>query len=212
MRARILAAVLPALLAACTLEPPTRAAPYDFRLMPENLVFHWTPERAVFYAVEPEGALQEYVRSGLALWQDQLVFGELRTLIVTNAAGADVHITMDNGAPPAGTLTNDPPVNACQGVTSYPPLTATSQLSGPLEVRLQWFAGFNPNDIANCLSRVAAHEIGHTLGLLQHSDQAGDMMFGAPYGALVARTLSSRDRSTIEALYHTPPGIRPVPR
>ncbi|MGE0200530.1 MAG: matrixin family metalloprotease [Candidatus Melainabacteria bacterium] len=49
------------------------------------------------------------------------------------------------------------------------------------------------------------HEIGHALGLLDHSDQASDIMFVPhQYGVV---DLSARDEATIQALYDLPVGF-----
>jgi predicted Zn-dependent protease len=73
---------------------------------------------------------------------------------------------------------------------------------------VRWFAGFTPTDIANCLARVTAHEIGHSIGLFQHSNNPGDLMFGVP----AVRAPSPRDRSTAQVLYHTKATLVPAPR
>lgn len=53
------------------------------------------------------------------------------------------------------------------------------------------------------VERVAAHEMGHALGL-GHSDHPGDLM----YPTNTARALSPRDYRTLEALYRLPAGAR----
>ncbi|HIF21606.1 MAG TPA: matrixin family metalloprotease [Gemmatimonadetes bacterium] len=52
----------------------------------------------------------------------------------------------------------------------------------------------------------AAHEMGHALGLLMHSDKERDVM----YPTNTATSLSARDYRTMEALYELEPGTRIV--
>ena len=49
--------------------------------------------------------------------------------------------------------------------------------------------------------RLVTHEIGHALGLFQHSQSPGDLMFG---GQISVDAPSEADRATFYALYHTP--------
>jgi predicted Zn-dependent protease len=100
-----------------------------------------------------------------------------------------------------------PPVPACDGSTSAT-LLDQNRLAGPLTIRVRWFSGFTATDVANCLARVTAHEIGHSLGLFQHSPIPTDLMFGSP----TVRAPSSRDRSTVHLLYHSAPDLQPAER
>jgi predicted Zn-dependent protease len=52
------------------------------------------------------------------------------------------------------------------------------------------------------------HELGHALGLLQHSPSSFDIMNQNP----TVTFPSSRDRNTVEILYHSPATVVPPPR
>lgn len=206
--ARFAPVLVSLLIIACDVTAPDRTDSYGFALQPENVVFRWPSERLpVQYFVPAAGPLPEYARAAIESWEAQFLFGEFRAELTGDSAGADVRMLLAGGLPPAAGLTDDPPVNSCEGSTSAS-LADPAHLSGPIEIRLRWFPGFSPTDIANCLARVAAHEVGHSMGLLQHSNDPADLMFSAP----AVRAPSRRDRSTAEILYHTPAGITPAPR
>ncbi len=204
-----LAALL--LLGACdSPNAPDRSSFYDFRLSPSDPVFHW-PATALpvrFYA-DQVGALPEYVALGVRMWERQFLYGEFRGELVSDSADADVILSLQGSAPPDGPLTDDPPVTSCTGVTSVPPTTELG--SGQLvyterfQVQLQWFSRGSPSDIANCLARVTAHEIGHTLGVFNHSPTPDDLMARSP----TAREPTARDRATVQILYHVRSDILP---
>ncbi|MBI4420751.1 MAG: matrixin family metalloprotease [Gemmatimonadetes bacterium] len=172
------------------------------------MVFHWPADRLPvrFYA-QPIGALPDYVRDGLAGWEAQFLYGEFTGVVSTDSLSADVRVTLDGGVPPAAPLTTAPPIDACDGRTTVN-VTETDLLVSPVLVRVRWFPGFPASDVANCLARVTAHELGHALGLLQHSDRPTDLMFGVP----AVREPSARDRATVQLLYHTKADIQPASR
>ena len=49
--------------------------------------------------------------------------------------------------------------------------------------------------------RVALHEIGHALGITDHSPNPADMMYGNPPSTTICCALSNRDKNTINILY-----------
>jgi hypothetical protein len=194
---------------------PQRQAAYDFDLSGTGIVFHWTPERLpVRYWVAPDaGVVRDFTGAGIRRWTDQFLYGEFRGVLVEDSARADVLIRVTPASPPAGPPTDDPPVvGACAGVTSNDtnapahPLT----LIGPFRVVVSWDAGYPDADVVNCLERVTAHEIGHTIGLFGHSPNEFDLMNGAP----VVASPSLADRATVEVLYRTAASLLPpeIPR
>jgi len=195
-------------LAACTVTAPDRADTYGFRLQPENVVFSWPAQRRpVKYFAQSAGALPDYVGAGIALWEGQFLYGEFEGELTTDSAAADVWVVLEGGVPPSAALTNALPVQSCSGSTNAT-LRDSTHLAGPMLIRIRWFPGFAAADVANCLSRVAAHEVGHSLGLFQHSTDPTDLMYGVP----AVREPSSRDRRTVEVLYHTPRNLSPADR
>lgn len=176
------------------------------------VVFHWhAAELPVRFYAPPEGGLQELVRRALASWEAQLLYGELRTVVGADSSSADVIVTFQGAAAPAGAPDTASRAPACDGVTTAT-FAATDTIELPIRTTLRWFAGYGAGEILACLARVAPHEIGHTLGFFNGAHAGtglGDLMYPTPQVYLPG----PRDRATLEVLYHTPrtavPGARP---
>jgi predicted Zn-dependent protease len=173
-------------------------------------VFRW-PQGSLpvrIYA-DDRGPMRALVSRGVAVWEAQFLYGEWRAVLVTDSNAADVVIRW-SGAVPADV----PPdtagigVNACSGLTQIVIDSASNAVERPIRVTASELGSFSPELVIACYVRVVTHELGHTLGLLQHSAQTFDLMAAQP---AVYRP-SARDRATVEVLYHTAPTIGAPPR
>jgi predicted Zn-dependent protease len=202
-----------AILAACEPTAPDRACAgctYDFAdtIPPDtSLVFHWPAARLpVRYWADPRGAMATLVATGIAAWEAQFLYGEFWGVRTDDSTRADVIFRWES-TPPPDVPPDTSTADVCFGQTSNPSVVFRDSSAKVLHVSLAVRPGFTPEQWAACLRRVAAHELGHTLGLVRHSPSPFDLMNSVPAVALP----SARDRRTVEVLYHTPPTILPPP-
>lgn len=209
----LLAAVVGLGGAACTdIATPDRpdTPPYPPDRLNTGLWFRWPLERLPvrYFVSGPSGPVARYAADGITLWERELLYGEFRGIVVDDSATADVLVSVDGGPPPDVPLTDAPAKFVCSGATGFGPLTADGRIPGPLLVEIEWDSVATATDIANCVARVTAHEIGHTLGLFGHSPGDSDLMNANPR----VRAPSVADRYTVQILYHSTPDIRPPER
>lgn len=185
---------------------PVRAPRYLFEIGGD--VFHWPGDRLpVRYFADPRGTMTSLVREGLATWEIQFLYGEFRGMLVTDSIAADVIVRWQDSVPRDVPPDTAGALGACDGVTTYQ-IDTTSTMEGPIHVALLLRPGFTTAQIAACVHRVVAHELGHTLGILTHSPAPTDLMFDTP-GTQIP---THRDRNTVQVLYHTTSTIAPPPR
>ena len=188
---------------------PERAPRYpaDHPALPGE-IFRWPAERLpVRYFADSRGHMPSLVTRGLDVWEQQFLYGEFHGELVSDSTAADVIVVWDDSVPP-----NVPPdtagaVGACTGVTTIL-IDSTNAITEALRVVVGVAPGFTTAQVAACLPRVTAHELGHTLGLLRHSSGPDDLMSGPPR----VEVPTARDRRTVEVLYHTTSTIAPPPR
>jgi predicted Zn-dependent protease len=203
---------------ACTdIGGPSRPVPYESRLFVpvdsngvsviDSLRFHW-PHSSVpdTYWVEDSLQAPQHIRNAIANWRTAFLYGEWDAQVVADSQSADVIVRVQQPpvkpGPPLLRFASMRP--ECEGETVIDTVGSRHELSLPVRIYL------NPrlvtDSLSLCLDITATHEMGHSMGLFQHSPDPNDILFSDP---VVAR-LSARDIATVEALYHRHSDMVPV--
>lgn len=182
---------------------PTRQ-PYPFA-DPFGDVFRWPAGLLpVRYYIDDRGPMRALVTEGLGSWEAQFLYREWRGVLEPDSNVADVIVRWGGPVPPDVAPDPGPPVPACGGLTQIVLDAVGGNVERPIRITVNELSGtFTPEQLVACYARVLPHEIGHSLGLLDHSPQTDDLMAAQP----LVRVPSDRDRMTAEVLYHTPPSI-----
>lgn len=201
-----------AALACADIASPSRADRYEWRRIvatgpgtADTLSFHWPKSRLpVKVWVENTLNLPNNVQGGIDQWKEAFLYGEFDAVIVPDSNTADIVVRA--GSPVKGgfsviRLASMAP--ECEGGTDFDLPTGSLELQPPIRVFLN--PRFDPATpgVAECLALTTTHELGHAIGIFEHSPVASDIMFGDP----VVPTLSARDRATAEAAYHLEPNL-----
>lgn len=213
---RALCAVALAALACREPTSPSRAGIYQFSSGGD--VFRWPVDRLPvrFYA-QPKGNLRFLTQRAIDAWAGLFLYGEFTGEMVGDSSAADVIVHADSApdVPPD----QGPPVYACEGNVhspGSPPGTvtwdaSTKAIDGPLHLDVRILGAYSTEQVAACLRRTMIHEVGHALGLFQHSPNAEDIMYASANSGPLVVLPSERDRRTVEVLYHTQATVFPPP-
>jgi hypothetical protein len=170
-------------------------------------VFHWPADRVpVRYYATTQGTMTALVRKGLRAWEGAFLYGEFTGVLVGDSNNADVIVVWRDSVPPDVPPDTAGAVGACDGRTTFL-IDSTDTISEPIRTVLYPLTGYTLAQVAACMPRAVAHELGHTLGIFTHSPASGDLMFAPPR----VDSPSARDRATVEVLYHSTPTIGPPP-
>lgn len=197
---------------------PPNVEPYDWRLLVpfdsagaglqvDSLTFHWPRAMVpVKVWVEDQSGLPGHFTQAIALWRDAFQNGEWNATVVTDSTTADIIVRhLPVLAPATGALRLGATRLSCEGVTEVDTVATRFELRVPVRVRVYPSVPGAP-DITECLGAVAAHELGHALGVMQHSPHDDDLMYDVP----TATVPSDRDLATARRAYRTPSDLVPV--
>ncbi|MEP6572748.1 MAG: hypothetical protein ABJD11_08630 [Gemmatimonadota bacterium] len=208
-----------AVIACSDIVAPSRFGRYEWRLFvafdslgprEDSLTFHWPASSLpVKIWVENQYGMPGFVQHSIGLWKNAFLYGEYDAVIVTDSSTADVIVRTIiaplKPSPSAGRLASAL-FPGCSGETDIDTVATRNQLRLPVHAYV--YPKFDPttNDLTQCFRITATHELGHTLGLFQHSGDTLDVMFSDP----VAEQPSPRDIRTVETVYHFPVSLVPV--
>jgi len=192
---------------------PTRAPSYDWRwfLGSDTLSFHWPANTLpVKIWVEDSLDMPAQVEQAIAAWKSVFLYGEYDAVLVSDSSIADVVVRVATAPPKAPTAAGrlNSMLPGCEGLTEFDLDTVATPVEFRLPVRIYLTPRYNPaqTDLTECFQVVARHELGHSLGLFQHTSDIRDIMYGLPE----AETFSVRDVNTAQLLSHWPSNMVPI--
>lgn len=181
------------------------ATPWD-----STLFFHWgSGDYPIRVYAEPTGALPQVTDSAINAWLGAFRCGELKLVHWNDSTTADIIVRNPASRPAviaAQVRFAADSIHACQGRTDGDTLDATHVLR-PLRSYV-WPVGVDSAASAACYRFVVPHELGHAIGLFQHSRDTADLMYSVPR----RRDPSINDRYTVQILYSYTPPVLAVPR
>lgn len=192
---------------------------YDFRLLtPQPMTFRWQQGSEIKFFVSADASdatrtqfLRVSVTHGVEMWNQALLFGEAKLAVTESLMDADVVVMYSHGTAPVQTADCSP--GGGVAVTTFC-LTENGKNLRPFPLvtgsggRVKFVVSVRvvPQTTETDVRQLVTHEIGHVLGISQHSPKQTDLMFG---GALLRDDPSPADRATLQVLYHTRADIAP---
>jgi hypothetical protein len=199
-----------ALVSGCTdINAPLRNDFYEWRLLVaaggsavDTLGFTWPRDRAnVTFWAQDTLDLPARVDRAINTWRAQLLYGEFRGTRIADSSTADV-LVFGRTAPGAAILQSMAP--ECIGATDVAIDQSTKLLRLPIRAYVLPRFDISEPGVEACLDLTTAHELGHGIGLFEHSDDPADLMYFNPTVA----GPSERDRTTAQRAYHTESTVR----
>jgi hypothetical protein len=197
---------------------PRRNDLYEWRIFTpsttggiDTLSFHWDPALLpVRVWVENTADLPQHMSRAVDIWESVFLYGEFRAEVVSDSNTADV-IVLGSQAPAlrsGRSRLTSMLAPECSGATDLDVPPDNRQLLLPIRIFIT--PGPIPADpgLASCLALTSIHELGHALGIFEHSPNPTDIMFNDP----VVDLPSPLDRGTAEIIYHIPSTLEAIRR
>jgi len=196
---------------------PTHTPIYEWRyfaLDPVNnrtdtLSFHWPASMLpVKIWVQDTLGMPGHIQDAVNTWRSIFLYGEYDAVLVPDSLAADVVVHV--GQPPPKSVATLARLHTmfpgCGGETDFDTGATNFQLMLP--VRVYIIPKYDPatSDLSECFAITTTHEIGHSLGLFQHTSDTLDIMYSLPQ----ATALSVRDINTATVLSHWPANLIPT--
>lgn len=228
MRNRLLAALCAAMpLPACdvpTVPPATLADVYAYHIDTEPpSILRWPTGSVIRVHLEGGSAtraavMQAGFERGAAAWNEAARYAEYRLVRASAVAEADVVIRWSDDLQPVD-------LSGCQPEISRAVTTFCLNADDPSRLHVYPLIGADAGRTSSVrfivtilgseaavparAERLIAHELGHVLGLGQHSPNTRDLMYTNPLIGPAERLLSARDSATVRVLYHTRADVTP---
>ena len=184
---------------------------YQDSVYTDTVWFHWPASRLpVRIWADTSGGLglPGHVRDGIALWKQVLQYGEYDATLVSDSTHADVLVYA--GVPPVlpAAVRMRSMAPQCSGATDVIVSRPDhKKLLLPIRIYVENKYPLGQDSTTWCLGLTVAHELGHSMGLFQHSDSLDDLMSSNP----LVPAPTARDISTVLFLYHFRPDLVPAP-
>jgi hypothetical protein len=194
---------------------PFDSGQYDYRLLVPgggSRTFHWDLGADVPVYIDSEVAgrpsLSDALDAAGSIWTPAALFGEVRLRQTTNLDEAVAVLQWKDAepilsTPPgcSGSSTGAAFTRGCLNEGADSLRTWLRRDGGPSQVIFTVFVENRPDLDADLLRLLVTHEAGHVLGILSHSNDQDDLMWG---GILSTDQPSLADRQTLRSLYQAP--------
>jgi len=224
MRVRWLLIAAAAMTTACeSATVPARdiASLYDFRLVTpaaDSLVLRWPVGSTIRVYVnrgtdmDRFNSLRSAFTSAAEAWQSAALYGEFRLTEVNSPENADAVLSWSGDLLPV--TVSDCPPGGSRAYTTFclddsgehlrPFPLVDSERTGTIRFLLT--VRSTEGGVQSRVNALVAHELGHLLGIAQHSRVQTDLMYA---DQITHAAPNVRDRATVQVLYHTAPDITP---